>query len=134
MAIRVFVAFAQRDINVVRRLFRQLENASGDFAFDEYLPQEPFEEKKADYTGRRALAKLKGASVAMCMWSYKSARDAWVQWEVTKAREMGRPVLGVQIPLEGPTRRPRWLKDVPIVTWDPSRVASTLRELAAKVK
>lgn len=135
MAIRAFLSFVEEDLNLVNLFRGQARNQASDLEFDDYSIKQPFDSRNADYIGRGIVAQIRLATLTMCLYGPTTYMSKWVEWELTKTLEMGKPIMGVQL-YENQWIRyyPGPLKDWPRVPWDTAAIVSTMRDIAARYR
>jgi DNA-directed RNA polymerase subunit L len=89
---RVFISFHVEDENQVNLLRHQGKN-SDQLEFTDYSVKEPFDEKwKTQCTER-----IKQSTVVVVAIGEKTHDREAVNWEIRKAHELGKPVIGIRI-------------------------------------
>lgn len=89
---RVFISFHMEDEHQVNLLRYQSKN-SGQLEFTDYSVKEPFDEKwKTQCTER-----IKQSSVLVVAIGEDTHKREAVLWEIKKAHELGKPVIGMRI-------------------------------------
>lgn len=112
---RVFISFHIDDEAQVNFLRAQAKEGRTDLDFIDYSVKEPFDEAwKTQCTER-----IRQSSVIVCMIGADTHTREAVLWELNKAYELGKPVVGVRIYKDENHRIPQPLIDnrAPIVEW-----------------
>jgi len=104
---RVFISFHIEDEAQVELLRQQAKNEKYDIEFTDYSVKEPFDEKWKTQCAER----IKRSSVFVCMIGPETYRREAVLWEVNKAYELGKKVIGVRIYRNENHRVPKPLLD-----------------------
>ena len=90
---RVFISFHVEDENQVDLLRHQAKDPRFNMEFTDYSVKEPFDEKwKTNCTER-----IKQSSVFIVAIGKETYQREAVNWEIEKAYELGKPVIGVRI-------------------------------------
>ena len=123
---RVFISFHVEDEAQVDLLRSQAKNPRFPLEFTDYSVKEPFDEKwKTQCTER-----IKQSSAVVVMIGPETASREAVLWEINKAYELGKPVIGVRIYRDENHLVPQPMKDhgAKVVTWDTARIQAWLEE------
>jgi hypothetical protein len=135
MAIRAFLSFVEEDLNVVNLFRGQAKNEDSQLAFDDYSIKEPFDSQSAEYIGRNITAQIKLCTLTICLYGPTTHNSKWVDWELRKTLELGKPIMGVNIYSDGRTKfYPAPLGNWPRVPWNISSIVATMTQLAAKYR
>ena len=135
MAVRAFLSFAQEDLNVVNLFRGQEKNQNNDLDFADYSIKEPFNSLNAEYIGRGILDQIKHSTLTICLYGPSTYQSDWVNWELTKTLELGKPIMGVNLYNDGRTKYyPSALGNWPRLNWDIPGIAATMRDLASKYR
>ena len=130
MGVRAFLSFVQEDLNLVN-LFRG--QAKGDISgldFADYSVKEPFDSRNAEYIGRGITEQIKLAQLTICLCGPTTYESDWVNWELKKSIELGKPIMGVY--LYGDSRikcYPAPLKGCPMVQWNTQDIMNAMNGL-----
>ena len=90
---RVFISFHIEDESQVNLLRHQAKDDRFDLEFVDYSVKEPFDEKwKTQCTERIAQS-----SIVVCMIGPETYKREAVLWELNKAYELGKKVIGIRI-------------------------------------
>lgn len=113
---RVFISFHVEDESQVSLLRHQAKSDKFNLEFIDYSVKEPFDEKwKTQCTER-----IRQSSIFICMIGPETYKREAVLWEINKAYELGKKVLGVRIskdrkdPLPEPMRK----NNAKIIYWN----------------
>src|SRR5437016_917856 len=118
MAIRAFLSFVQEDLNLVNLFRGQAKNERFDLEFDDYSIKEPFDSRNAGYIGRGISQQIKLATLTICLYGPTTYASQWVNWELKKTLEMGKPIMGVALYDDGRIKHyPPPLKEWPRLPW-----------------
>lgn len=129
--IRAFLSFVEEDLNLVNLFRGQAKNKNLDLEFADYSIKEPFDSTNADYIARGITAQLKLASVSICIFGPTTYTSKWVDWELRKSIELGKPIMGVCAYSDGRVRHyPAALEGKPRVDWNIDEIVRTMRRLA----
>ncbi len=128
--IRTFLSFVEEDLDVVNLFRGQARNENSDLEFADYSVREPYNSANADYIKRQIAPKISGSSLTMCLYGPSTYTSQWVNWELNKALELGKPIMGVRLYGDGRIEYyPAPLKDHPRVPWDIDAIVETMRRL-----
>ncbi len=135
MAIRAFLSFVQEDLNLVNLFRGQAKNERFDLEFADYSIKEPFDSRNADYIARGIADQIKLAKMTICLYGPTTYSSKWVDWELKKTLEMGKPIMGVYLYNDGRIKYyPAPLKDWPRLPWDISKIVIAMDELAERYR
>jgi len=134
MAVRVFLSFVEEDLNLVNLFRGQAKNANCDLDFSDYSIKVPFDSTNADYIGRGIREQIARSALTICLYGPTTYTSHWVNWELNKALELGKPLMGVYLNAGGPIKYyPSPLKQWPRVGWDIPLIVKTIEQLVRKV-
>lgn len=121
---RVFISFHVEDEAQVELLRQQAKDERFDIEFIDYSVKEPFDNKWKT----RCAERIKRSSVFICMIGPETYRREAVLWEINKAYELGKKVIGVRIYRDKNHKIPKPLKDnnAKIMYWNLSDIAKEL--------
>ena len=129
--IRTFLSFVEEDLELVNLFRGQARNKNFDLEFADYSVKEAYNSANADYIKRQIVPKISEYSLTMCLYGPSTYRSEWVNWELNKAVELGKPIMGVRLYSDGRINYyPAPLKDQPRVGWDIDVIVKTMRQLA----
>ncbi len=135
MAIRAFLSFVQEDLNLVNLFRGQAKNERFDLEFSDYSIKEPFDSRNADYIARGIADQIKLATMTICLYGPTTYSSKWVDWELKKTLELGKPIMGVYLYNDGRIKYyPAPLKDWPKLPWDIAKIVQTMEELAERYR
>jgi hypothetical protein len=135
MAIRAFLSFVEEDLNLVNLFRGQAKNQRFDLEFDDYSIKVPFDSRNVEYIGSGISAQIKLATLTICLYGPTTYRSDWVDWELKKTLQMGKPLLGVYLYSDGRIKYyPAPLESWPRLPWDIPRIVSTMQDLATKYR
>lgn len=97
MSRRVFLSFVEEDIDLVRLFRGQARNENNDLEFFDHSLQEPFNSTNAAYIQRQITELINRTSVVLCLIGYTTHTSQWVGWELQKAEELGKGIVGVKL-------------------------------------
>lgn len=128
--IRAFLSFVEEDLNVVNLFRGQAKNDNLDLEFADYSIKEPFDSRNADYIARGITEQLRLASLTICLYGPTTYTSKWVDWELRKSVELGKPIMGVCLYGDGRVRYyPAALDGKPRVGWNVQEIVRTMRQL-----
>lgn len=128
--IRAFLSFVEEDLNVVNLFRGQAKNENSDLEFSDYSIKEPFDSRNADYIARGITEQLRLASLTVCLYGPTTYSSKWVDWELRKSVELGKPIMGVCLYGDGRVRYyPAALDGKPRVNWNVQDIIRTMRHL-----
>lgn len=104
---RVFISFHMDDQAQVELLRQQAKDSKYDIEFIDYSIKEPFDSKWKT----RCTERIKRSSVFLCMIGPETHMREAVLWEINKAYELGKKVMGVRIYRGKNHRIPKPLRD-----------------------
>jgi hypothetical protein len=129
--IRAFLSFVEEDLNLVNLFRGQAKNDNMDLEFADYSIKEPFDSTNADYIARGITAQLKLASITVCLVGPTTHTSKWVDWELRKSLELGKPIMGVCLYNNGRVQyMPTPLLGKPWVGWNIAEIVRTMRQIA----
>lgn len=123
---RVFISFHAEDESQVNLLRNQARDPRFDIEFTDYSVKEPFDEKwKTQCTER-----IKQSTVVVVMIGPETYSREAVLWEINKAYELGKPVLGVRIYRDENHRIPKPLieHNAEVKNWDIDEVQAWIEK------
>jgi len=128
--IRSFLSFVEEDLNLVNLFRGQAKNEDSELEFADFSIKEPFDSTNAEYIGGRIAAQLKLSSVTICLYGPTTYTSKWVEWELRKSLELGKPIMGVCLYGDGRVRfYPAPLEGKPRVAWNLPDIVRTIRQL-----
>jgi hypothetical protein len=131
LMIRVFLSFVQEDLNLVNLFRGQAKNSAHELEFADYSLKQPFDSKNADYIGRGILEKIRQSRLTICLCGPTTYTSEWVNWELQKSAELGKPIMGVYLYSDGSIKYyPRMLENRQRISWNIPLIVSTMRQLA----
>jgi hypothetical protein len=129
--IRVFLSFVQEDLNLVNLFRGQAKNTSQDLEFADYSLKQPFNSTNAEYIGRGITEKIKQSRITICLYGPTTYRSDWVNWELRKSEELGKPIMGVCLYNDGSVKyHPAPLENKSRVTWNIPHIVNEMKRLA----
>jgi hypothetical protein len=135
MAIRAFLSFVQEDLNLVNLFRGQAQNVSNELEFVDYSIREPFNSSNVDYITQGIVRQIKPCTLAVCLYGPTTHRSQWVVWELNKAVELGKPIMGVCLYRDGRVvHYPAPLKNWPRISWDIPNIVQTMAALARQFR
>src|SRR5712691_12717101 len=102
--IRAFLSFVEEDLNVVNLFRGQAKSENSDLEFADYSIKEPFDSRNADYIARGITDQLRLASLTACLYGPTTYTSKWVDWELRKSIDLGKPIMGVCLYGDGRVR------------------------------
>lgn len=128
--IRAFLSFVEEDLNVVNLFRGQTKSENLDLEFADYSIKEPFDSRNAAYVARCITDQLRLASLTVCLYGPTTYSSKWVDWELRKSVELGKPIMGVCLYGEGRVHYyPAPLEGKPRVNWNVRDIVRTMRHL-----
>lgn len=128
--IRAFLSFVEEDLNVVNLFRGQAKNQDSDLEFADYSIKEPFDSRNANYIATGISDQLKLAHLTVCLYGPTTYTSRWVDWELRKSLELGKPIMGVCLYDDGRVRHyPSALQNHPRVKWNIPEIVRTMRQL-----
>lgn len=132
MIIRAFLSFVEEDLNLVNLFRGQAKSDRNELEFQDYSIKEPFDSRNADYIARNITDQIKYSSITICLYGPTTYKSKWVEWELNKALELKKPIMGVSLYSDGRTQyHPAPLKDWPRVSWNIQQIVSKMEELVS---
>jgi hypothetical protein len=123
---RVFISFHMDNESQIKLLRHQAKSDKFNLEFTDYSVKEPFNGNWK----RKCEERIRQSSVVVCMIGHETYRRPAVLWELNKAYEMGKPVVGVRIhkdekdPVPGPLRRNK----AKIINWSLEEIQNALEK------
>jgi hypothetical protein len=131
MAIRAFLSFVEEDLNLVNLFRGQAKKQDSGLDFHDYSIKIPFNSNNADYIGRGIADQIKLATLSVCLYGPTTYQSGWVNWELSKTVEFGKPLMGVCLYGDGRVKYyPHLLADRPRLFWNIPEVVATMEQLA----
>ncbi len=135
MGIRSFLSFVEEDLNLVNLFRGQARNERLDLEFADYSIKVPFNSTNEDYIGRGIAEQIRLSTLTICLYGPTTYSSGWVNWELRKSLELGKPIMGVYLYSDGRIKYyPVALKDWPRVSWDIPAIVRTMDALAAQAR
>ena len=133
MARHVFLSFVEEDLDLVRLFRGQAKNENNELEFSDYSVQEPFDSLNAAYIQGQITNLINRASVAVCLIGNTTHRSRWVDWEMEKAQELGKGIVGVRLHSTFQDVPPSIFNfDYDVVDWDIREIIATIERAAKK--
>ncbi|MGY1740069.1 MULTISPECIES: TIR domain-containing protein [unclassified Blastococcus] len=120
MTKHAFLSFVEEDLDRVRLFRGQAKNKKSDLDFDDYSVKVPYNSQNAEYIKSKITAKIRAASVTICLIGPQTSRSSWVKWEIEKAGALGKKIFGVRLYRDKtcPTPSALTLVRAPVYGWD----------------
>lgn len=135
MAIRAFLSFVQEDLNLVNLFRGQAKSQRHDLAFDDYSIKVPYNSVNVRYIGTGIATQIKLATMTVCLYGPTTHQSEWVNWELSKTVELGKPLMGISLYNDGRTKYyPAPLENWPRLFWNIPEMVSTMERLATKYR
>lgn len=135
VAIRAFLSFVEEDLNLVNLFRGQAKNERFDMNFADYSIKQPFNSMNADYIGRGIADQIKPSTLTVCLCGPTTHTSAWVNWELQKSLELGKPLMGVFLYSDGRIKHfPAALEKWPRLWWDIPQIVRTMDDLARRYR
>jgi hypothetical protein len=132
MAIRAFLSFVEEDLNLVNLFRGQAKKQDSDLEFDDYSIKIPFDSNNAEYIGRGITAQIKLSTLCVCLFGPTTYLSGWVNWELNKAIQLAKPLMGVCLYNDGRVKyHPAALEGQPRLNWNIPQIVTTMEKLAA---
>ncbi len=133
MAVRAFLSFVEEDLGVVNLFRGQAKNESLDLEFDDYSVKEPFNSRNSVYIQSQISDKIKYASLTICLYGVTTYTSQWVEWELNKSLEMGKPIMGVCLYDDGRVKyHPALLEKWPRHYWNIKTIVKSMNDLTSR--
>lgn len=128
--IRTFLSFVEEDLTLVNLFRGQAKNKNRDLEFADYSVREPYNSTNANYIKQQITPKISGSSLTMCLYGPTTYTSSWVNWELNKALELHKPIMGAWLYSDGSIKYyPAPLEGHPRVGWDIDEIVATMRRL-----
>ena len=135
MAIRAFLSFVEEDLNLVNLFRGQAKLQDSELEFHDYSIKIPFDSTNAEYVGSGIAAQIKLATLTVCLYGPTTYESGWVNWELTKTLQLGKPLMGICLYSDGRVRYyPAPLEQWPRLSWNIQHIVSTMESLATKYR
>lgn len=123
---RVFISFHIEDEAQVNLLRQQAKDKKYDIEFIDYSVKEPFDNKWKT----RCTERIKRSSVFICMIGPETYKREAVLWEINKAYELGKKVIGIRIYRDKSHKIPKPLveNNAKITYWNLEDIANELEK------
>ncbi len=121
---RVFISFHMENESQIKLLRHQAKSERFNLEFTDYSVKEPFDGNWK----RKCEERIRQSSIFVCMFGSETYKRPAVLWEVNKAYELGKKVIGIRIhknrndPVPGPLRRNK----AKIINWDLKKLQKEL--------
>ena len=133
MARRVFVSFVEEDLNLVNLFRGQARNQNNDLEFLDYSVRQPFNSPNADYIKKQISDLIHKVSVTTCLIGYTTHTSRWVDWELEKAEELGKGIVGVRLHNAFQDFPPAIFNfDHEVVNWNIRQIVTAIESAAIK--
>ena len=115
----VFISFAMEDEREVNLLRAHAKNDNSDIEFNDHSVKEPYNSERAAYIKEKISERIARSSVCVVYLSDATAQSQWVAWEVSRAAELGKRIVGVHPLGAKPRALPPWVAQhqVQVVNW-----------------
>jgi hypothetical protein len=131
MAIRAFLSFVEEDLNLVNLFRGQAKKQDSDLEFHDYSIKVPFNSNNVNYIGRGIADQIRLATLTVCLYGPTTYQSGWVDWELKKTLEFGKPLMGVCLYSDGRVKYyPESLTDKPRLPWNIPQIVVTMENLA----
>lgn len=128
--LHAFLSFVEEDLNVVNLFRGQAKNEHADLEFADYSVKVPFDSANADYIARGITRQIRLASLTICLYGPTTYTSKWVDWELRKSMELGKPVMGVCLYGDGRVRYfPSALEGKPRIGWNVRDIVGMMRQI-----
>ena len=137
MAIRAFLSFVEEDLNLVNLFRGQARNERFDLNFADFPIQQPFNSRNAEseHLGRKIADQIKLSALTICLCGPTTHTSHWVNWELRKSLELGKPLMGVLLYSDGRIKDyPPALENWPRLRWDIRQIVRTMDDLARQYR
>jgi hypothetical protein len=128
---RIFISHSWQYSDDLSNL-RSLLNERGYFnvEFEEVSKDEPINSENSVYIKQRLAGKIKNSNIVLGLAGIYASHSDWMEWELTKAVELGIPIVGV-IPW-GQERVSRTVtsRSKTDVRWNTESIVAAIREYA----
>lgn len=132
MTAKVFLSFVQEDLNLVNLFRGQAKNSNIPMDFYDHSLKEPFNSSNAEYIKRGIAEKIKMSSLTICLCGSKTYTSQWVDWELRKSLELGKPIMGVKLSTFSIIYPQALIQyNAPIVEWNIPSITQTINRLMA---
>ena len=129
--IRAFLSFVEEDLNLVNLFRRQAKNEGSDLEFADYSIKEAFDSVNATYIARSITDQITLVRLTICLYGPTTYTSKWVNWELQKTLELGKPIMGVCLYGDGRVQYyPAALDGQPRLAWGIPEIVRTMRRLA----
>lgn len=130
MTKHVFLSFVVEDETLVNLFRGQATNKNSGLTFDDYSIKESINSTNAPYIKSRITERIRACSVLICLTGEDTAKSSWVTWEIQKAAELGKKILGVR--LHSNTTKDKMPSALttaggPVYDWDIPAIVSAIR-------
>ncbi len=128
--LHAFLSFVEEDLNLVNLFRGQAKSQNSDLEFADYSIKEPFNSSNADYIARGITTQIRLASLTVCLYGPTTYTSKWVDWELRKSIDLGKPIMGVCLYGDGRVQYyPAALEGKPRVGWNIQNIVRTMRNL-----
>ena len=128
--LHAFLSFVEEDLNLVNLFRGQAKSQHTDLEFADYSIKQPFNSSNANYIARSITSQLRLASLTVCLYGPTTYTSKWVDWELRKSMELGKPIMGVNLYGDGKVAYyPAALEGKPRVGWNIQEIVGTMRHL-----
>ncbi|WP_082480152.1 TIR domain-containing protein [Aeromicrobium sp. Leaf272] len=120
MARHVFLSFVAEDLQNVNLFRGQARNRNSALVFDDYSVRVPYNSTNAAYIRTQIAAKIRSASVTLCLIGPSTSTSKWVDWEIEKSKDLGNKLVGVKLysSLTCPVPPALRAAGAPVLDWD----------------
>jgi hypothetical protein len=135
MAIRVFLSFVEEDLNLVNLFRGQAKCENSELEFHDYSIKVPYNSLNEAYIGRNIAVQIGLCTVTLCLYGPTTHSSHWVDWELRKSKELGKPVLGVCLYSDGSVQYyPAQLEGCPRMGWNIPIIMTSVNAAASRFR
>ena len=123
-------------MNLVNLFRGQAKNERFDLNFADYPIQQPFNSRNAESEYGRGIAdQIKRSTLTICLCGPTTHTSDWVNWELQKSLELGKPLMGVFLYSDGRIKHyPPALENWPHLRWDIPLIVRTMDEFERRYR
>lgn len=117
---RIFLSVTMEDYDLAVLFREQLAPECGGLEFVDCALKAPVDGAEAPATKARVTRALEGSALVICLIGGATAGSSWIDWELRKAQELGKEVLGVRLhPVGTADENPTVLahKGAKVISW-----------------
>ncbi|MBU1125211.1 MAG: TIR domain-containing protein [Candidatus Omnitrophica bacterium] len=130
MAMRVFIAFSESDMEEVKKAIQELAHSGSEFDFYEGPFPREFELAQAEQARRTIGEKIVQSSITVCLIGEETHRSPWVAAMLQKTLHKGNPIIAMALRKVERAVLPEIIhqENLRFYPWNPKKLLQLLEE------